>query len=367
MDTYCAATHRNLTLLADSRRFVPCCSWTSTTVFDLPESDPDPLNHQIMHDIRQQLDNGVAHPGCKVCHLNESTNNKSLRQTFNEIWGRPTDVNLKHLELNLGNLCNLKCRMCGSYSSSKWIADEEKMGKHPSALVRRTLANINLDFANIQRLKLIGGEITLEQETVRNILLHAKAAAGSLDHLIINLVTNGTMPFSSEIMSLIGECKRVTVEVSIDGIGSVNDYQRSHAVWDIIADTARYYHSMVDNKFRLHILSTVTAYNIHGIPDLIDWVATDLPLATHHVAPAYSPQQLTIRNLPQSYKDLMVALFKNRIPVGNLKEIDALIRYMLYDADCSLDDVKQRMQLLDSLNEQQLQEFIPVLYQHMFG
>ena len=31
---------------------------------------------------------------------------------------------VKFVDLKLGNLCNLKCRICGSWSSSKWAKEE---------------------------------------------------------------------------------------------------------------------------------------------------------------------------------------------------------------------------------------------------
>ena len=39
-----------------------------------------------------------------------------------------TKKNLKFLDLKLGNICNLKCRICGSWSSSKWAQEEIKLG-----------------------------------------------------------------------------------------------------------------------------------------------------------------------------------------------------------------------------------------------
>ena len=33
-------------------------------------------------------------------------------------------VELKFLDLKLGNICNLKCPICGSWSSSKWAKEE---------------------------------------------------------------------------------------------------------------------------------------------------------------------------------------------------------------------------------------------------
>ena len=39
-------------------------------------------------------------------------------------WENDTPDQLSFIDLKLGNICNLKCRICGSWSSSKWAIEE---------------------------------------------------------------------------------------------------------------------------------------------------------------------------------------------------------------------------------------------------
>ena len=34
---------------------------------------------------------------------------------------------LRHMDLNFGNTCNLKCRMCGSWGSTHWFKEDARL------------------------------------------------------------------------------------------------------------------------------------------------------------------------------------------------------------------------------------------------
>ena len=48
-------------------------------------------------------------------------------------WSPDSKPNLKFIDFKLGNVCNLKCRICGSWSSSKWAQEEMDYGDNPVA------------------------------------------------------------------------------------------------------------------------------------------------------------------------------------------------------------------------------------------
>lgn len=94
----------------------------------------DAYNSGYMQDLRQQFLNGEKPETCNRCWEEESAGKMSKRMN--------TKVRLKHLmpniqyqnlkpdqlwflDLKLGNVCNLKCRICGSWSSSKWVWKDE--------------------------------------------------------------------------------------------------------------------------------------------------------------------------------------------------------------------------------------------------
>ena len=75
--------------------------------------------------------NDIRDKGCEICWKKEDRGFSSLRQHSNQIYKEhinniKNNIEVKnpfYLDLRLGNLCNLKCRMCISEWSSQ-IADE---------------------------------------------------------------------------------------------------------------------------------------------------------------------------------------------------------------------------------------------------
>jgi hypothetical protein len=89
-------------------------------------------NGKDMRDIRMAMLQGERVESCKHCYLQEEVGKKSFRQMHNDEWERRIGEEAIHerieasyandfaleehdplyLDLRLGNLCNLSCRMC---------------------------------------------------------------------------------------------------------------------------------------------------------------------------------------------------------------------------------------------------------------
>ena len=105
-------------------------------------------NSESLRDIRRAMIAGKTLPGCEYCYQQERDGMESMRVSTNNMWQRELDASdnvfeekvkdlcstvqandynmpdrPEWLDLDVGNLCNLKCRMCNSYSSSGIAAD----------------------------------------------------------------------------------------------------------------------------------------------------------------------------------------------------------------------------------------------------
>ena len=92
-----------------------------------------------MRSLRQEFLSGKQPATCQKCWNEEDSGRTSKRMhTLNRLkhivqdqeWtedARP----LLFLDLKLGNICNLKCRICGSWSSSQFAAEELKFTDKP--------------------------------------------------------------------------------------------------------------------------------------------------------------------------------------------------------------------------------------------
>lgn len=128
----------------------PCCAFMqeissgakSMSVYE--HSLPEIWNSDFMREIRRQMISGERLAGCEYCYQQERSGVRSMRAATNEIWtwdlADPAEARKQlfaevvandyevpnrseWLELDVGNLCNLKCRMCNSQSSSGISSD----------------------------------------------------------------------------------------------------------------------------------------------------------------------------------------------------------------------------------------------------
>ena len=111
------------------------------------------MNSDLFRDVRMQMLNGEEPRVCSKCYKYESMGNQSKRTIELERLdysledaivdtkydGYIDNIDFEFIELRLGNHCNLACRSCNPYSSTKWIKDWEKL--HNNNPVKQNLFN----------------------------------------------------------------------------------------------------------------------------------------------------------------------------------------------------------------------------------
>ena len=111
----------------------PCCLYKGSVpdVKVYEQSLTSIQQTEYMANLRTQFRNGERPDGCQSCWQEEDAGKTSKRQ--NSIykmkqsltdWTPNSEPSLKFIDFKLGNVCNLKCRICGSWSSSKWAQEE---------------------------------------------------------------------------------------------------------------------------------------------------------------------------------------------------------------------------------------------------
>ena len=119
----------------------PCCLADDELVddagakFDLNTAKFDTVQRsQSMRQLRQEFLAGSQPATCRKCWAEEASGRTSKRMhTLDRLkhivddqpWTEEAKP-LMFLDLKLGNICNLKCRICGSWSSSTFATEELK-------------------------------------------------------------------------------------------------------------------------------------------------------------------------------------------------------------------------------------------------
>jgi hypothetical protein len=79
-----------------------------------------------MKDMRFRMSNDQHGIGCQ-CPAEEEAGIVSMRQKSIEKFGIDYSDSLKIVEIFFDNVCNLKCRSCGSNNSHLWFEEEKEL------------------------------------------------------------------------------------------------------------------------------------------------------------------------------------------------------------------------------------------------
>jgi uncharacterized radical SAM superfamily Fe-S cluster-containing enzyme len=182
-------------------------------------------NSEYMKEVRETMLLGEWHPDCELCKQQEENGLKSLRlKNKNTISDQPV---LTYLDLRFSNKCNLGCRMCNEDFSS--VIAEEKGIK-----VKYDWSNIVFDqidrLSTVNKIYITGGEPLLVKD---NYKLLQNFCDRKLTRIDIDLNTNCTI-FSDKFIELLVKFRTVHVNLSIDGVGKVQEYIRWPSKWAVV-------------------------------------------------------------------------------------------------------------------------------------
>lgn len=158
---FCQAPFRSTYLNNGVAR--PCCWFDkkqlenrNTTIQDLQST----FHSHDFEQVRELMRSDLPVPACQKCYKHEKAGGESHRQMWNKrkfdkdsIPSGDLTADLKALDLNLGNLCNLKCVMCDSYNSTAWIKDEVALNGKASCSVHKKFDISQLSVENFKTIE----------------------------------------------------------------------------------------------------------------------------------------------------------------------------------------------------------------------
>jgi len=256
----------------------PCCRFDSKKNPNIStETSNDFLNHEFYKDLRAKAIAGDKIEGCQKCYSQEERGVQSLREVANRQFGMDEvsiDIqkkDIEYLEIFIGDVCNLKCVTCKPQLSTKWREDYEKLGwelepREPEVDVVGFIRN----FENLGEVKFVGGEPLIHKDHKK--ILSALAECGS-ENITLHYFTNNTIFPDTETLELWQQFKEVTLNLSVDGVGKINDYIRYPSKWsavDKIVD--QFFHlSSREKNIVIRVACTVSTLNVFSLSDLESW------------------------------------------------------------------------------------------------
>ena len=285
-------------------------------------------NSEAYKKFRRQFINGEMPETCVRCYREEEAGIRSPRAGFNEKWWKDDvkvaeeiPVDIRYIDLRLGNLCNLKCRMCNPWASSMWVKDWNEVVPTakldpPKPIDEDTLAFMNvmtewpdykrtgLNFQDIahtvEEIYLTGGEPTL-----------ATSQYKLLDYCIENdLAKNIRLKYNTNLTNIPqkmvdywADFKRVQLNCSIDAVGERDRYIRYPSSWKKVEENFDKLSKLDNVNIQIHC--TVQALNICVLPDLLDFAESrGLTGDQVYLNILNHPSCLNVRVLPMALKNI---------------------------------------------------------------
>lgn len=337
-----------------------------------------------MNGLREKFLKNERPDGCSKCWSVEDAGGVSKRIISNQKYVKELNdqqlhqnPKLKFIDLKLGNICNLKCRICGVYSSSKWINDQLKIsirnrdqyiemnraGQWPREAENfwddlKSLAN------EITSLEITGGEPFLIQEHF-DFLQHL-VDTNNAHRIDIHYNTNGTQFPEDAIKNIWPHFKRVEVAFSIDGLDEEFEFQRYGANWQEVSNNIQKFHEIRKNSKWLttQLCMTVSVLNIMSSVDVLEWAELQ-GFNFLWVNILHEPSHFCVQSLSTDAKlkiksnlEQQVARLKTQ---DAIKQITSLIEFMMVDNLEQTEKIKKTLTLIDDIRKQDYTKSLPKL------
>ena len=290
--------------------------------------------------------------GCGSCKLSEQIKKESSRHKFNrlvDIANDPIDTSIQQATIRTGNICNLKCTMCGPELSTKWSSfivnadfDNEFSKKYKLKVKQdRTTQKEFVDFVkqkvinkNLKRLEFTGGEPLYNKSTYE--ILEYVLQTGFYKNLeSFKVQTNGTTKFNDTMKDFLKHYKGdISISISADGTHEVFEYIRRDHSWDKFVDVVSSMKKDLDNRdidYSLKVAYMLQAINSKSfIQDINFYKNWDLlnDSDPFHYDTVHGPEHLSLSSVPDDLK------IKWKCPVENFEYNQNLHADMIeyYDA-----------------------------------
>jgi MoaA/NifB/PqqE/SkfB family radical SAM enzyme len=369
----------------------PCCLADDELVndqgekFNLVTANFDQIrNSKSMQALRQEFLSGGQPRTCRKCWQEESAGRTSKRMhsldrlkhmCITTEWTADAKP-LMFLDLKLGNICNLKCRICGSWSSSTY-AVEEIANDHtgnPKASFHYTMlkngrwpreseqfwSELDRNLDAIRYLEFTGGEPFMIEEHFE--FLRRLVDSGHAKKIEIHYNTNGTL-WPEKAENIWPHFKLVEIALSIDDIGARFEYQRSGAVWSEVCGNLEHFRQLRSryNNIQLQVCCTVNIFNVFYLPEVAEWIGQQgFDFVYWNIM--HDAEYFSIRSLPDSAKTVIAEHLRSALmPTRTQREFDNVITFMRRGVSTDGTRMREEIARVDRRRDQDLCKVAPEL------
>jgi MoaA/NifB/PqqE/SkfB family radical SAM enzyme len=309
---------------------------------------------KYMQNLREQFRAGERPATCQRCWNEEDAGRTSKRMNmFYKFRSHEPMVDYStnlpehiwYVDLKLGNICNLKCRICGSWSSSKWAQEElDYLGDMPREYKRQHRAykflqngqwprtsmqfwqNMDQLLPHVKYFDFTGGEPFLIQEQFD--LLQRAVDTGVSGNISVHYNTNGTQ-FPESAIDIWRQFKQIDIAFSIDDTGKRFEYQRYGAVWEDVDKNLDRYLQLANqyDNISLQICATVNIHNVLYIPELLPYLEAK-GFDNIYINMLHDPWYFNIAHMTDQAKQLVIERLQSAPRNRFYNELQKLVNFI---------------------------------------
>jgi organic radical activating enzyme len=339
----------------------------------------DWFNSEPVRNLRQQILGNQRLDICQQCYLEEDNGGMSRRIRSNQksvIFTQAFDhsvqqspgyehfVYSKHnhghtrtspidLHIDLGNYCNLACKMCNAQASStiasqhvRWgiTEDQQYLGQDwtRNSEVWNRFKKELIDLPGLNNIHLMGGETLLTDrfEDLVDSMIEAKRF-----DVCFSFVTNGTV-FKPGLIEKLAQFRRVGLEISIETVDNHNAYQRQGTDTDLVLNNIQRYQSYANGtSVTVSARPAPSILTVGYYHTLLEYCLTHKLIVKSNLC--YRPYFLDARILPDQIKQLYASRYQKLYQ--QLDAVDITGDYNASDPNNYQHTVKSQIELINGL------------------
>lgn len=371
----------------------PCCvGWTpdrKTRLGFLADNTLEELfNSSEMKQLRLDMVEGKRNETfCGACYQREDAgfvsarigNNQDFTEIEDEIVSRMgadgyLEPDIKSWDIRFSNLCNLKCRSCGSVYSSTWAQEDAEHGAYAISGKITSIPNSAADplqnqYDNVEKIYFAGGEPLIMPEHFNTLRKLIDSGRSKQVKLVYNTNMTKLDYNNNNLVDFWKEFKQVVLGMSIDATGDRAEYIRNGIPWRKIENNMReIYDVCVEYRnITYHISPTVSIMNVWSIPDMHKYFVENRLM--HNVNDILlnillGPSYYEIRNLPEDLKQEIKQKYIKHIDwliqcnanQHVLDQFNSVITYI--DGESSAEDIRNFVIYTKMLDNRRSQSFL---------
>ena len=324
-ETFCMFpwVHLNATPKGD---VYPCCSndYTQPVGNTKENSLEEIFNSPKMKELRLDMLNERKNSICDFCYKHEEAGPFSFRNYSKEHFDKyfdetvPTtledgtvpEFKMRYFDIRFSNICNFKCRTCGSEFSSKWGEEMRKHHdpKHPTLIHVDDNKGTVLDevLEHIEHIDLAyfaGGEPLITDE--HYTMLEAMIRKGRTDiTLRYNTNASNIKYKKHDILDLWKHFKKIELSCSVDHFGSRAEYMRKGTDWGKVESNLLTFRDLDYVSFQMNTVFSI--YNYLTITEFYQYLKDKNILRKddwyHSLYLAVHPIYYAAKSLPKELK-----------------------------------------------------------------